>query len=399
MKKFLTSIFFLVVIFHSQGQEFTYSGNIYDGNEVGVQGVEVQLLTKSISSYEITNPTYTNFSYAGGTSLNGCDDCVQGPLNIGFNFTYFGNTYSQFYVSSNGWIGFSPGQTNGYVAQFLPNNSAPKNAILADWEDLFPSAGQMNYYVTGSSPNRKMVFNFNGVGFYGCRSTTVVWQIVLNETTNEIDINFQSKPQCGGYSATLGLTNSTGTQVVPVGGKNAVQWSITQGTSYKFAPSTVQTSFNYNRSVYTSSTGNFNFGSTGLDINNYEFQILIPTPTTTSAVSVTDAKYVSDLVLGSSPITSKEYYRMDVNNDGKITVSDGFLLFGVTTGLKNNTILTPSVRMFNNSEWTTIKNSNSNLKSTLVGLSSMTISNPVRGGSTNIYLLTTGFSNKNKLIY
>lgn len=399
MKKFLTSIFFLVVIFHSQGQEFTYSGNIYDGNEVGVQGVEVQLLTKSISSYEITNPTYTNFSYAGGTSVNGCDDCVQGPFNIGFNFTYFGNTYSQFYVSSNGWIGFSPGQTNGYVAQFLPNNSAPKNAILADWEDLFPSAGQMNYYVTGSSPNRKMVFNFNGVGFYGCRSTTVVWQIVLNETTNEIDINFQSKPQCGGYSATLGLTNSTGTQVVPVGGKNAVQWSITQGTSYKFAPSTVQTSFNYNRSVYTSSTGNFNFGLTGLDINNYEFQILIPTPTTTSTVSVTDAKYVSDLVLGSSPITSKEYYRMDVNNDGKITVSDGFLLFGITTGLKNNTILTPYVRMFNNSEWTTIKNSNSNLKSTLVGLSSMTISNPVRGGSTNIYLLTTGFSNKNKLIY
>jgi hypothetical protein len=29
----------------------------------------------------------------------------------------------------------------------------------------------------------------------------------------------------------------------------------------------------------------------------------------------------------------------------------------------------------------------------------MTISNPVRGGSTNIYLLTTGYSNKNKLIY
>jgi hypothetical protein len=108
---------------------------------------------------------------------------------------------------------------------------------------------------------------------------------------------------------------------------------------------------------------------------------------------------VSDLVLGVSPITSKEYYRMDINNDGKITISDSFLLFGVTTGLKNNTILTPSVRMFNSNEWTTIKNSTNNLKSTIVGQSSMTISNPVRGGSTNIYLLTTGYSNKNKLIY
>jgi hypothetical protein len=227
----------------------------------------------------------------------------------------------------------------------------------------------------------------------------VIWQIVLSETTNEIDINFQSKPQCSGYSATLGLTNITGTQVVPVGGKNAVQWSIIQGTSYKFTPSTVQTTFNYNRSVYTSAVGNYNFGSTGLDINNYQFQIVVPNPTTTSPLSVTDAKYVSDLVLGVSPITSKEYYRMDINNDGKITISDSFLLFGVTTGLKNNTILTPSVRMFNSGEWTTIKNSTNNLKSTIVGQSSMTISNPVRGGSINIYLLTTGYSNKNKLIY
>ena len=399
MKKFVASILFLVLVFHLQGQEFTYSGNIYDGNEVGVQGVEVQLLTKNISNYEITNPTYSNFAFAGGTSVNGCDDCVQGPFNIGFNFTYFGNTYTQFYVSSNGWIGFSAGQTSGYVAQFLPNGSAPKNAILADWEDLFPSSGQMNYYVTGSSPNRKMVFNFNRVPFYDCRSISVIWQIVLSETTNEIDINLQSKPQCGGYSATLGLTNITGTQVVPVGGKNAVQWSITQGTSYKFTPSTVQTTFNYNRSVYTSAVGNYNFGSTGLDINNYQFQIVVPNPTTTSPLSVTDAKYVSDLVLGVIPITSKEYYRMDINNDGRITVSDGFLLFGVTTGLKNNTILAPSVRMFNSGEWTTIKNSTNNLKSTILGQSSMTISNPVRGGSTNIYLLTTGYSNKNKLIY
>jgi hypothetical protein len=52
-------------------------------------------------------------------------------------------------VSSNGWIGFSAGQTNGYTAQFLPNGGAPKNAILADWEDLLPNTGNMNYYTTG----------------------------------------------------------------------------------------------------------------------------------------------------------------------------------------------------------------------------------------------------------
>lgn len=399
MKLLLRGLLMGILSWSVSAQEFTHSGFIYDGNEVGVEGVKVELHTRSISSYEITMPTYSNYSYAGGTSVTGCDDCVQGPFNIGFNFTYFGNTYTQFYVSSNGWIGFSPGQTNGYVAQFLPNNSAPKNAILADWEDLFPSAGQMNYYVTGTSPNRKMVFNFNGVPFYGCRSTTVVWQIVLNETSNEIDINFQSKPQCGGYAATLGLTNSTGAQVVPVGGKNAVQWSINQGTSYKFSPSTIQTEFTLNRSVFTANNGNYNFTSTGLDINNYEFRIIIPAPTTVSNISFTDASYVSDLVLAKTPITSKEYYRMDINNDGKITISDSYLLFGIISGSKNNSILTPSLRFFSTTEWSNIKNSTTNLKSTISGVQTFTILNPVRGGSTNLYLLTTGFSNKNKLTY
>ena len=62
MKKFVASILFLVLVFHLQGQEFTYSGNIYDGNEVGVQGVEVQLLTKNISNYESDSSKFnTNF--------------------------------------------------------------------------------------------------------------------------------------------------------------------------------------------------------------------------------------------------------------------------------------------------------------------------------------------------
>jgi hypothetical protein len=398
MKTLLLSIISMCTL-GVYAQEFTHSGNVYDGNEVGVQGIEVQLHTRSVSNYEITNPTYSNFNYGGGTSVNGCDDCVQGPFNIGFNFTYFGNTYSQFYVSSNGWIGFSPGQTSGYIAQFLPNGGAPRNAILADWEDLFPSSGQMNYYVTGAAPNRTMVFNFNGVPFYGCRSTTVTWQIVLYETSNEIQINFLSKPQCGGYSATLGLTNIDGTKVVPVGGKNAVQWSISQGTSYKFTPSTVQTTFTLNQSVFTNVNGQYSFGSTGLDINNYQFQIVVPEPNTSSSYSEDDAKHVIDLVLGKKSISSREFYRMDVNDDGKFTVSDGYLIFGKVSGSKSSLSFSPSVRLFNSTEWTTIKNSSTNLKSSLPGLQTITITNPQRGGTTNFYILTNGFSNQNKLTY
>ena len=40
------------------------------------------------------------------------DDAAYGPFNIGFNFTYFGISYSQFYVSSNGLVLFSSDAAN-----------------------------------------------------------------------------------------------------------------------------------------------------------------------------------------------------------------------------------------------------------------------------------------------
>jgi hypothetical protein len=398
--RFVFSICLLLVsVLNLKGQEFAYSGYIYDGNEVGAVNVPVELHTKSISNYTITTPTYSNYNYGGGTSVSGCDDCVQGPFNIGFTFTYFGNNYTQVYASSNGWVGFSANQTNGYTAQFLPNSGAPKNAILADWEDLFPNTGNMNYYTTGTSPNRVFVFNFNNTPHYSCRTTYFTFQIVLYESSNNIDINVLSKPNCSNNASTMGLTNSDGTKVVPVGGKNATVWSISSGTKYRFTPSSVQTSFSLNRIVYTNSNGQYNFTSTGLDINNYEFQIKIPTPSTKSSLSNTDANHATDIVLGKTSLTSREYYRMDVNNDGRVNVSDAFVIYGKKSGLISTWGSLPSVRLFTPTEWNTIKTGTTNLKSTITGSQSITISSPVRNGSSNYYLITTGFSNKNKLTY
>jgi hypothetical protein len=392
MKHFFVVIsFFLFGIINAQ--EFTFSGYVYDADQKGITNLPVELHTRSISNYQITTPQYSNYNYAGGTSVAGCDDCVQGPYNIGFSFNYFGNNYTQFYVSSNGWIGFSPGQTNGYVAQFIPNGGAPKNAILADWEDLFPSTGQMNYYVTGTSPNRKMVFNFNGVGFYGCRSTLVTWQIVLHETTNIIDINVLSKPQCGGYASTMGLTDPNGTKVVPVGGKNAVQWSISTPESYRFTPSVVSDNFELNRTVFTNSQGQYQFTSTGLDINNFEFRVNVNAPTPTQLFTDNDGKKISEFILGRSPINGLTYHRFDLNNDGSITVSDQFLLFGMKSGLITNWVI-PRSSYFTSTDFSSITNSNSNVRSLYPGSSSIMTGNLTRGGSQNFYLIIPGYSGK-----
>jgi hypothetical protein len=392
MKRFLIVIsFFLFGVL--RGQEFTFSGFIYDADQTGVANLPVELHTRSISNYQISEPTYSNYNFTGGVSLTGCDDCVQGPYNIGFSFNYFGNNYTQFYVSSNGWIGFSPGQTNGYTAQFLPNGGAPKNAILADWEDLLPNTGNMNYYTTGAAPNRVLVFNFNNVPHYGCRSNLHTFQIVLFETTNVIDVNFQSKPQCGGNGATLGLTNSDGTKVVPVGGKNASIWSIITPQKYRFSPSVISNDFTLNRTVLTDFQGRYQFLSTGLDVNNFEFRVKVTAPIPTQQFTNDDGKRISDIIFGLFPLNGLTFHRFDLNNDGKINVSDQFIVFGLKSGIISSLSISRST-YFTLSEFTSIQNSSTNVRSTFPGSNSLITGNLTRGGSQNFYIITPGYSGK-----
>ena len=392
MKRLLIfiSLFFLLPL---KGQEFTYSGFVYDADQVGISNIQVELLTRSISSYEISEPTYSNYNFTGGSSLSGCDDCVRGPYNIGFTFNYFGNNYTQFYVSSNGWIGFSAGQTNGYTAQFLPNTGAPKNAILADWEDLFPNTGNMNFYTSGVAPNRVLVFNFNSTPHYSCRSNLHSFQIVLFETSNIIDVNFQSKPICSANGATLGLTNVDGSKVVPVGGKNASVWSITTPQKYRFTPSVISNEFVINRSGLTDSQGKYNFTSTGLDINNFEFRVKITAPTPSQQFTNSDAQRISNIIFGIVPINGLTYHCFDLNNDGKINVSDQFLLFAFKSGLIN-TWFVPRSSVFTTSEYNGMLNSSINVRLLYPGLSSITTSNLTRGGSQNFYIISPGYAGK-----
>jgi hypothetical protein len=137
-------IIFLLIPTVLFGQDFTYNGYVRSLSETGVGGIKAQLFVKRTSAYELTTPTYVGQN-TGGTVIPSSDDVTHGPFNIGFTFAFFGNNFTQFYVGSNGWIGFSAGQTTGYTAQFIPNTGSPKNAILADWEDLLPGSANTRH--------------------------------------------------------------------------------------------------------------------------------------------------------------------------------------------------------------------------------------------------------------
>src|SRR5688572_16470166 len=116
------------------------------------------------NTYTVGSTAYTPFAFSGGTPAVGTllDDFYSAPINIGFNFCYFGNTFNQLLISTNGEITFN---LTGIGVDYNINNILPNtiehrgNAICGVYRDIDPSdaASSVNYYVVGTAPNRAFV--------------------------------------------------------------------------------------------------------------------------------------------------------------------------------------------------------------------------------------------------
>ena len=153
-----------------------------------------------------------------GTRLNsaGGDDSFS-TLNIGFPVTYFGQTYTTAYVSSNGFLALG---SNAGAADFsndpVPSTEAPNGVVAPLWDDLNPSAGGAVYAgVTGTAPNRTLHIEWHQVPHFSFGpSGTVTFELSLKENGNVrfqyLDTDFSDSRWNAGASATAGLENAGG---------------------------------------------------------------------------------------------------------------------------------------------------------------------------------------------
>jgi len=196
------------------------------------------------NAYTVSTVPFSPYTLLGGTNVTMTDDFITGVLPIGFQFCFFGNTYTQFYIGSNGWIGFTPGQPIAFTATAIPSAGAfvPKNCIMGPWNDLNPGFGAgpyVRYQTQGVAPFRRLVVQWTNCPMYQCTSTTSTFQIVIFESTNIIEHHITNKPTCmawAGGTATQGLHNLTGTVAVTVPGRNASVWTAVND-SKRFLPS------------------------------------------------------------------------------------------------------------------------------------------------------------------
>jgi gliding motility-associated-like protein len=211
-----------------------------DLSQCGVGGLN----PNETSNYSVSNITYNNQTNTG-TQLTMTDDSQQGPFNIGFNFCFFGTTYNQFYVGSNGWISFSSGQPTTFASVGIPSTltTTPKNCIMGPWQDWHPGlGGQIRYQLSGTAPCRKLTVSWIGVPMYSCTTLQGTFHIVIYESTNIIENFIQEKPNCLTWpitnpgSSVQGLHNLAGNFAVTVPGRNGTVWTTTND-AYRYTPS------------------------------------------------------------------------------------------------------------------------------------------------------------------
>jgi len=149
------------------------------------------------------------------------------------------------------------------------------------------------------------------------------------------------------------------------------------------------TSYSLYSTYNTASDGKYTINTT-FDTSVYDFQIQIGGLTVSSPLN-SDAFGFNQKIIFETQ-NSKDYYRMDANNDSRLNIADVFSIFMKTNG-RSWPSSTPNYYIFTQSQWNTILASTSNLKNTIPGSQSLAVSNVKTNGSTNFYLVRTGHLN------
>lgn len=114
------------------------------------------------------------------------DDQVSGLITIPFYFVYNNQTYNTLGVSANGYITMGTVPYNAWCG--LQNN--PLRTIAGYSTDLVSSdsTSTIQFTTLGLSPNMQFVIQWTGCEHYGSGGNYYTFQIILNETSNTIQV-------------------------------------------------------------------------------------------------------------------------------------------------------------------------------------------------------------------
>ncbi len=241
-------------------------------------------------SIQTSTGTSTDFNYqtTGTTIMSSGNDVMSSAQTLPFPFTFYGQTYTSYSASDNGYITFDIGASatiSDPNNSTLPASTAPLSAIFAFWDDLNVVSGGtgaadlIHSFTYGTSPNQVHVIQWFSVT-PNSGSGYLYAAIRLYETPcgTEFDI-LNHYGSATGMSATVGCQDASGAIGTEVAGSPNIAYpSVGQaGTDdvvYSF--STVSSSYDLSVTDEINLDAVMTIGSTNLnvEVSNYGTQTI-----------------------------------------------------------------------------------------------------------------------------
>ena len=336
---------------------------------------------KLTTSYTVSTIPFNPVNITG-TTIALADDKFSAAVPIGFDFCFYGNVYSQVYISTNGHLSFNSNYASASCTfdtkTPMPfyNSTYPDNSIFCPFTDGYTLAGGTIKYATiGTQPFRKFIVSYSSIPYFGvCSGSPSTFQCILNETSNIIECHITNKSTCNADTtnylnyATLGIQSIGANNFLTAPGKNATIWNATN-QAWQFLPN----------------------GAIGYTLKWYENNFLLSTNTDSISVcGLFPKKIVAKLTL-SCPnkiyedsiqlvkLTPKwdslKVIKTSCKNtwDGKITVFASSFFPPITYSLNSGPFVSNNI--FNNAHYginnLSIKDANGCIKDTVIMMSTL----------------------------
>ncbi|MCU4188956.1 GEVED domain-containing protein [Flavobacterium sp. HXWNR29] len=251
------------------------------------------------------NPPHSFSGLANPVSVN-TDDVWSPIVNLPFDFCFYGNTFNQCLIGSNGVVTFdivnnSAGGTCGWSMYDSTGANLPvsghdaliENAIFGVFHDINPtSAGNVGWeLITLPTGCRALVVSWSNVPmFSNDTANDYTGMMVLYENSNIIEVYVQKKrittyagfgtePMWNNGNAVIGIQNATGTLASVPPGRNVLDpnWTATN-EAWRFVP---------NGNSIASITWHEGSGTAGPVVGTTPTINVCPTSTTTYTAEIT----------------------------------------------------------------------------------------------------------------
>ena len=184
------------------------------------------------ADYNYSVEPYAPITGTGNSVLLDYDMVKRVPLNFHFNF--FCSSYDSITINDKGYLTFLNEGSAWVGPDIIPNVADPNSMIAFAWNNFDPvNGGTIDYRTIGVAPNRKFIVNYNNQVQFGTTDTVVSCQVILYETTNNIEIH---TAYMNNLYATQGLEDNTGSNFIVVPSRNATNINITSPECIRFTP-------------------------------------------------------------------------------------------------------------------------------------------------------------------